>query len=113
MLQVMFLIQERLLKRQKIGPLFRHLPPISYLANAISRLFLIGLIFLSVGIAAAYGMTTQPTGLKLTLSYAVLILYALLYSLQIMRRLSPRPIAWIAVLGFSLPLVTLWVISNR
>ena len=110
---VMFLIQERLLKRKKIGPLFRHLPPISYLANAISRLFLIGLIFLSVGIAAAYGMIEKPTGLKLALSYAVWVLYALLYSLQILRRLGPRPIAWISVLGFSLPLVTLWVISNR
>ena len=110
---VMFLIQERLLKRRKIGPLFRHLPPINYLSKAISRLFLIGLVFLSVGIAAAYGMTEKPTGLKLALSYAVWVLYAALYSMQTLRRLSPRPIAWISVLGFSLPLVTLWVISSR
>ena len=110
---VMFLIQERLLKRHKIGPLFRHLPPINYLSKAISRLFLIGLVFLSIGIAAAYGMIERPTGLKLALAYAVWFLYAALYCLQKLRGLRPRPIAWISVVGFCLPLVTLWVISKH
>ena len=110
---VMYLIQDWLLKRRKIGSLFRHLPSINYLSKAITRLFLIGLILLSVGIAAAYGMVVRPTGLKLTLAYAVWILYAFLLTTQWLRPLTPKLTAWIAVLGFTLPLVTLWVISTE
>ena len=110
---VMFLIQEGLLKRRKIGTLFRHLPPISYLSNAITRLFLIGLVLLSIGIAAAYGMVERPTGLKISLAYAVWVLYALLFSAQWLRGFQPRLVAWIAVIGFGLPLFTLWVMSTQ
>ncbi len=110
---VMFLVQERLLKRHKIGSLFHHLPSISYLSKAIFRLFLIGLLFLSVGIAAAYGMAERPSGLKLALAYAVWVLYAFLTTAQWLHRLEPRLTAWISVVGFCLPLFTLLVISRH
>ncbi len=110
---IMYLIQDRLLKRQNLNELFFSLPPVHHLSQATVRLVAVGFILLTIGIAAAYGMENRPTGLKLALSYAVWALYGAIIATNFLHKLSSKKIARIAVLGFLLPVFTLWIVSKH
>ncbi len=108
---VMFLLQERLLKSHRIGKLFFQLPPIRELARAIFRLVLLGLGLLSAALAMSFGLeNTAPTS-KLAFAWGVWGLYATVALLMWRHTLSPRRTAWLAVAGFTVPFVSLWLIS--
>jgi len=65
---VMFLVQDRLLRRGDLRALSYELPPVTNLATAIVRLMAIGLILLSLGIASGFGTARPPSGVHLLLS---------------------------------------------
>lgn len=107
----MYLLQERLLKRHLIGGLFYQLPPIQGLARAIQRMVLLGVILLSISLLVSLRLTNPVAGPKLVVAWGVWGLYALI-SLVIWRHaLSPRQTAWLAALGFVIPLVSLWLVT--
>lgn len=109
---VMFLVQDRLLKRHQMNHLFYSLPPITHLGQALVRLLVAGVILLTVGIAAAYGMERSPTGVKLAMSYVVWILYASLIGVYYFRGVAVSRLAKAAVGVFALPVFTLWIVSS-
>lgn len=110
---VMFLVQDRLLKRHALSPLTRAMPPVHYLTQAIRRLVLIGLILLTAGILCAYRMYEKPGSLKLATVWAVWGSYVLLAGYEFTRGMSARRAALAAVGVFLIPVVSLWIVSPR
>jgi len=109
---VMYLVQERMLKRHQIGGLFYQLPPIQGLALAIQRLIRLGLLLLSVALGIAFALNTPVSNPKIIFSWVVWALYALITVLMWRHFTSPRRTAWLAVIGFILPFISLWIVTH-
>ncbi|MGI8603890.1 MAG: cytochrome c biogenesis protein CcsA [Verrucomicrobiales bacterium] len=110
---VMFLIQERQLKRHRLNPIFYNLPPLQNLAKGLVRLLTLGLVLLTAGIATAYLLEKSPAPLKLALSWLVWAVYLAILLYQWMRGWPHRRLAGVSTIVFLLPLATLWVVSGR
>ena len=109
---VMFLIQDFLLRRHRIHALFHQLPPIHYLGQAIFRMVLLGVLLLSASLAMSLPMH-QPVGLaKLILGWGVWGVYLVIFILMWLHTLSARQTAWMAVLGYVIPMATLYVVTR-
>jgi len=110
---VMFLVQDSLLKSKSMTALFYNLPPISYLASAISRLVLVGFVLLSAGLASAFAIREFPGWTKISLTLSVWIVYGLILLVHGRSHLAPKQIAKVSVLAFLLPLLTLTIMGAR
>ena len=109
---VMYLVQERLLKLHRIGGLFYQLPPIQGLAKAIQRLVGLGLVLLSAALGISFALHTPVSNPKLVFSWIVWALYAVISFLMWRHVTSPRRTAWLAVVGFMLPFISLWIVTH-
>lgn len=107
---VMYLCQNRQIKSHEPGRLFRSLPPIRYLVDAIFRLLAIGGALLSVGIVAAFFMQNLPGAVHFASSSVVWLSYATLLGLHLFRPLSPRHLAIGSIAAFGIALVSLSVL---
>lgn len=107
---VMYLVQERLLKRHRLNSFFENLPPIAQLAVALQRVILVGFVLLTVGLVAGFlaGHTAAAT---ILLAVAVWMPYGLLILARKVHRLSPRRIAWMSVAAFAMALGALGALS--
>jgi len=110
---VMYLVQARLLKKHRIAALFHQLPPIHDLALAIRRLALSGFLLLTVALLAAIPLDLPAAKDKLAVIWMVWGLYAVLNFLMWRHVLSARLTAWMAVVGFLVPFVSLWLVNAR
>ena len=108
---VMYLAQERQLKRRQIGAFFFNLPPISNLAVAIDRLLMTGFILLTFGLCAGVGMGGPVDSIKLGWGFGIWILYGALFYSEKWHHLSRKRLATLSVAAFGLTLVTLWGIT--
>ncbi|NOY00038.1 MAG: cytochrome c biogenesis protein CcsA, partial [Verrucomicrobia bacterium] len=104
---LMFLVQNRQLKRHQLKALFYNLPPISYLTIAVFRLMGIGLILLTVGSISALLMKNAPIPLHQGLSIITWLAYASLLILQVTNRIGNIRLAQGAMAAFLLPVITL------
>ena len=109
---VMFLVQDRLLRRGDLQALSYELPPVTNLATAIVRLMSIGLVLLSVGIASGFGTSRPPTGIHLLLSVGVWLAYAVILAVKWWRGLPSLETARAAVIVFGLPVITLLMLEH-
>ena len=109
---VMFLVQDRLLKRHKAMSLVRNLPPVHYLSLAVRRLIIAGTVILTAGIAAAYQMPATPAAGKLVVVWIVWGAYILLLGYESWRGMSSRRAAWAAVACFLLTVASLWFVTT-
>ncbi len=109
---VMFMVQDRLLKRADLQDLSYNLPPVTNLSQAITRLVGIGLALLTVGIASGFGTEKPPTGLHLILSLFVWLAYAAVLGLKFHRGISSQLTARLTVFVFVLPIVTLMMLDH-
>ncbi len=109
---VMFLVQDRLLRRASLQALSYELPPVTNLSTAIVRLMGIGLGLLSLGIASGFGTERPPTGLHLFLSVGVWVAYAGILGWRWWRGLPSRGTARAAVIVFGLPVITLMMLEH-
>jgi ABC-type uncharacterized transport system permease subunit len=110
---VMFLIEDRLLKKHRGLTLMRTLPPVHHLARAIKRLILTGTLILTAGIMAAYQMETRPAAHKLVVVWGVWAAYVLLLGYEQWRGMSARRAAWAATGCFALAVASLWFVTPR
>jgi HemX protein len=110
---VMHLIQARLLKRHRIQALFHQLPPIQDLARAIRRMATFGLALLTVALLCTLPLETAITSAKLATTWAVWALYAVICFLMWRHVVSARVISWLAVGGFLVPLISLWIVARK
>ena len=109
---VMYLVQERLLKRHRIHSLFFQLPPIHELARAIHKLVQLGLLLLTLGLAAAWPLDIPISNPKMIFTWCVWGLYAVIAIIMWRHMMSARQTAWLAVVGFLLPLVSVWIVTK-
>ncbi len=109
----MFLVQERLLKQRRIHALFHQLPPIHDVALAIRRLAGLGLLLLTLALLASVPLELATGRLKLVAIWIVWGFYFLLNVLMWRRSLSPRTVAWLASVGFLVPLISLWLVTTK
>ncbi len=110
---VMYLVQERQLKRHEIGPIFRNLPPLRNLSAGLVRLLTVGCALLTAGVLTAYFLEKSPGVMKLTAAWAVWAAYVAVLAYQKLRGWPHRRLALVSAWLFLLPLVTLWVVSGR
>jgi HemX protein len=109
---IMYLLQDRLLKRHRINALFHQLPPIHDLAKAIERMVLLGVILLSISLGAAFKIHIPITNSKMILSWAVWVLYAAILILMWQRRFSARHTALLAIGSFGLVFASIWIVAR-
>jgi HemX protein len=110
---IMFLVQDRLLKKHTHPGLMRALPPVHYLSRAIRRLVVAGTGILSAGIVCAYQMKELPPAPKLVFVWAIWGIYAAMLAYEFRRGMSSRRAAWAAAAAFLLPVVSLWIVARR
>lgn len=108
---VMYLVQERHLKRHTLNSFFHDLPPIANLSVAMQRLMLAGFALLTVGIVAGFFAGHAAVG-TIVLAVCVWLPYGAVLVMRRTHRFSSRRIAWLAVAVFTLALTTLGVLSH-
>lgn len=109
---VMYLLQERFLKRHQISGLFYQLPPIQGLAKVIQRLVWLGVVLLSASLAISVKLHTPVSHPHIIFAWIVWGLYTLIGLVIWRHALSPRQTAWLAAVGFTLPFISLWLVTH-
>ena len=108
---LMYLVQERHLKRHELNSMFYHFPPLTDLFAAITRLLWLGFALLTLGIVAGF-FTGQPLPyVKIAWSLGVWIFYAAILLARHLGTTAPRRIAALCVVAFSAALTLLWGIT--
>jgi ABC-type uncharacterized transport system permease subunit len=108
---VMYLIQERQLKTHQLHSIFYHLPPLTDLFAAITRLLWWGFALYTLGLVSGF-LTGRPLPrAQMVCAFGVWILYAAILQGRHLRRLAPKHVAALSILGFSAALTLLWGIT--
>ncbi len=108
---LMYLVQERQLKRRQLNSMFYHFPPLTDLFAAITRLLWLGFALLTLGIASGF-FTGQPLPYgKVAWSLGVWLFYAAILVARHLGTTAPRRIAALCVVAFSGALTLLWGIT--
>lgn len=109
---VMYLVQERLLKRHRMNSFFQNLPPIADLSVAMVRLLLTGFVLLTAGLVAGFlAGGIQEHLAAVAWSAGVWLMYGALLLVRATHRVSPRRVAWVSVAAFAIVLGTLGGLS--
>ena len=109
---LMFLVQEGQLKSRRPALIFHHLPPISILSEAITRLLWIGFVLLSLSFAAGFIARLAVLGGKFWFSLVIWVFYAILLASAEKGFLSGRRLAIAASSAFLMALILLPVIEK-
>ncbi len=102
----MYLAQERQLKTHHLRTIFFYLPPIADLAVAIKRLLLAGFVLLTVGLLSGFMVGFDAR--QVAWGLGVWVIYGVILQAEKLKRVSPRRVAVLSVVAFSLTLTTLW-----
>jgi cytochrome c-type biogenesis protein CcsB len=115
----MYLIQEKILKKKKIGPLYYRLPSLEVLDRLSYRCITIGFPLLTVGIlTGSIWLKTVQGGYidwqdgRQTASLLIWFLYAGLLHGRLIAGWRGRRVAWMNVIGFLVILVTFLQLSH-
>src|SRR6266550_1810157 len=108
---VMYLVQERQLKTHHLRSIFYHLPPLTDLFAAITRLLWLGFILYTVGIASGFFTGRPLPRVQIVAAIAVWLLYAAILQGRYSRRIAPKRVAALCIIGFSAALTLLWGIT--
>jgi HemX protein len=108
---VMYLVQERQLKTHHLRSIFYHLPPLTDLFAAITRLLWLGFILYTVGIVSGFFTGRPLPRVQVVAAIAVWLLYAAILQGRYFRRIAPKRVAALCIVGFSAALTLLWGIT--
>jgi len=108
---VMYLVQERQLKTRRLHSIFYHLPPLTDLFAAITRLLWLGFILYTVGIASCFFTGRPLPRVQVVAAIGVWLLYAAILQGRHLRRITPKRVAALCIVGFSAALTLLWGIT--
>ena len=108
---VMYLVQERQLKTHQLHSTFYHLPPLTDLFAAITRLLWWGFILYTIGIISGFFTGRPLPRIQLVAAVGVWLLYAAILQGRYLRRIAPRRVAALCIIGFSAALTLLWGIT--
>ncbi|MFP6873261.1 MAG: cytochrome c biogenesis protein CcsA [Verrucomicrobiales bacterium] len=108
---LMFLIQERQVRKGNLKILFYNLPPMQNLCSAVLRLLVVGTILLTAGIASAHVISVVGDQHPIWPLYLIWVVYSGLCTVTFFRGLSPRRLAIGAIGAFLFSLASLWLIA--
>jgi ABC-type uncharacterized transport system permease subunit len=110
---VMYLVQERQLKTRQLRSIFYYLPPLQDLFAAMTRLLWCGFALYTLGLLTGF-FVSAGAGLpvvQVICAIAVWLLYAAILQGRHLRRLAPKWVAALCIVGFSAALSLLWGIT--
>jgi ABC-type uncharacterized transport system permease subunit len=108
---VMYLVQERQLKTHHLHSIFYHLPPLTDLFAAITRLLWLGFALYTLGIVSGFFTGHPLPRVQVGAAVGVWLLYAAILQGRHLRWLAPRRVAALCIIGFSAALTLLWGIT--
>lgn len=108
---VMYLVQERQLKTHQLHSIFYHLPPLTNLFAAITRLLWLGFALYTAGLVSGFFTGGPLPRVKMICAFAVWIFYGAILQGRHLHRLAPKRIATLCVLAFSAAVSVLWAIN--
>jgi HemX protein len=108
---VMYLVQERQLKTHQLHSIFSHLPPLHDLTAVMTRLLWWGFALYTVGLASGFFIDQPWPRAQIIGAICVWVLYAAILHARHLRRLSPKGVATLCIVGFSAALTLLWGIT--
>ena len=108
---VMYLVQERQLKTHHLHSIFYHLPPLTDLFAAITRLLWWGFILYTIGIIGGFFTGRPLPRVQVVAAVGVWLLYAAILQGRYFRRIGPKRVAALCIIGFSAALTLLWGIT--
>jgi HemX protein len=108
---VMYLVQERQLKTHQLHSIFYHLPPLTDLFAAITRLLWWGFALYSLGLVSGFFVGQPLPYVQVVCAFGVWLLYGAILQGRYLRRLAPKHVAALCIVGFSAALTLLWGIT--
>jgi len=108
---VMYLVQERQLKTHQLRSIFYHLPPLTDLFAAITRLLWFGFSLYTLGLVSGFFVGQPLPWVQVVCAIGVWVLYAAILQGRHLRRFSPKRVAALCIIGFSAALTLLWGIT--
>ena len=108
---VMYLVQERQLKTHQLHSFFYHLPPLTNLFAAITRLLWLGFALYTAGLISGFFTGGPLPRVKMICAFAVWIFYGAILQGRHLHRLAPKRIATLCVLAFTAAVSVLWAIN--
>src|SRR5437660_7238400 len=108
---VMYLVQERQLKTHQLYSIFYHLPPLTDLFAAITRLLWWGFVLYTLGIVSGFFTGHPLPRVQVVAAIGIWLLYAAILQGRHLRWLAPKRVAALCIIGFSAALVLLWGIT--
>jgi HemX protein len=108
---LMYLVQERQLKTRQLHSIFHHLPPLTDLFAAITRLLWLGFILYTAGLVSGF-LTGEPLPrVKMICAFLVWFFYGAILEGRYLFRLTPKHVAVLCVVAFSAAVSVLWGIT--
>ena len=108
---LMYLVQERQLKRHQLHSVFQHLPPLHDLFAAITRLLWLGFLLYTAGLVSGF-FTGQPLPVvKMICAFGIWLFYGAILQGRHFFRLAPKQVAVLCVVAFSAAVAILWGIT--
>jgi HemX protein len=108
---VMYLLQERQLKTHHLHSIFYHLPPLTNLFAAITRLLWWGFALYTLGIVSGFFTGHPLPRAQVVAAIALWLLYAAILQARYLKWLAPKRVAALCIIGFSAALALLWGIT--
>jgi ABC-type uncharacterized transport system permease subunit len=108
---VMYLVQERQLKTRELHSIFFHLPPLTDLFAAITRLLWWGFGLYTLGLISGFFVGEPLPWAQIVCAIGVWILYGLILQGRYLRWFAPKRVAALCIIGFSAALTLLWGIT--
>jgi HemX protein len=108
---LMYLVQERQLKTHHLHSIFFHLPPLTDLFAAITRLLWWGFILYTLGLISGFFVGEPLPWPQIICAIGVWILYALILQGRYLHWFAPKRVAALCIVGFSAALTLLWGIT--
>src|SRR5437879_1984622 len=108
---VMYLVQERQLKTHHLHSIFYHLPPLTDLFAAITRLLWWGFALYTLGLISGFFVGEPLPWAQIICAIAVWILYGLILQGRHLRWFAPKRVAALCIIGVSEALALLWGIA--
>ncbi len=105
------LVQERQLKTHQLHSIFYHLPPLTNLFTALTRLLWLGFALYTAGLASGFFTGGPLPRVKMICAFAVWIFYGAILQGRYLRWFAPKRVAALCILAFSAAVSVLWAIS--
>jgi ABC-type uncharacterized transport system permease subunit len=108
---VMYLVQDRQLKTHQLRSIFYHLPPLTTLFSALTRLLWLGFALYTAGLMSGFFTGSPLPRVKMICAFGVWLFYGAILQGRHLNRVAPKRIAALCILAFSAAVSVLWAIN--